>query len=89
MFEGLKMRLGFWLIKPPKPPKLRKNTICMVCKEKPAVIVNEWLWCMPMCEQCYNKVVKMEQHIDNMGIVSRKVMTDIEYDKLITDEMGK
>ena len=69
MFEGLKMRLGMWLLKPPRPPKIKKNTMCNMCKTKHAVIVDEWfMHGLPLCEECNNNLRMMDYNISkSMG----------------------
>jgi hypothetical protein len=71
-----------WLLKPPKPPKIRKNTVCHICKEKHAVITDEWfLHGLPMCAECNEQMRIVDYNIS-------RFMGDFDwmedYNKLIT-----
>jgi hypothetical protein len=69
LFEGLKIRLGMWLLKPPKPLKIKKNTICHMCKKNQAVIADEWFMRgLPLCEECNRNLRIMDYNISrSMG----------------------
>ena len=72
---NLKMRLGMWLLQPPKikKVKIKKDTMCYICKTRHAETYSEfYLQGLPICNQCASEQRRMNNAIERMTKEIRK-----------------